>query len=431
MATKKKPRRLWRFIPTEGDTTSLFGGDVFTIEERQAGTGSVDEVTIKGEKFWRARYWMDDAKGVRVRKAVYAKTEAKVLQKLSNLRKTPTGSRDAKKLTLELYLTEHFLPGIEQQIRFNTFATYRRACKNHIIPRIGKAKLVSFTPSNASAWTAELANDGIGSRAKQQAFMVLKRAFAYAVTPLGLLERNPLSELHAPRVEKKTKHILGLDEIGKLLKAAQRTDWYVLILLAVATSMRQGELFGLQWKYVHLPEGYLRVMQALLVGPKGEPYLAPPKTEASKRRVELSPLLVQVLTEHKARQTDNPLGLVFPAAKGGFIRKDNFRRDVWLPLIEAAGLPDDVTFHGLRHAGNSLLVSQAGMSMKVAQERLGHETRGVTFDVYTHLEPGESKRAAHQMDKLLNRSGGLVKRVSKGSKKPNLTTKGGRKSPTL
>ncbi|HEY1680239.1 MAG TPA: tyrosine-type recombinase/integrase [Candidatus Tumulicola sp.] len=416
---KKKARKVAHIVQVEGYDDPLgIGGRFVTTQERQSGTGSIDRVTIKGEEFWRARYWMDDAKGVRVRKALYAKSESKVLQKLSNLRKTPTASRDAKKLTLEQYLTHHFLPGIEQQVRLNTFSTYDRACRNHIIPRIGKARLVSFTPSNANAWTAELAADETGARATQQAFMVLKRALGYAVTPLGLLERNPLSEMHAPRADKKTQHILGLDEVGKLLKAAQQTDWYVLILLAIATSMRQGELFGLQWKHVKLPEGYLRVVESLLIGRQGEPYLAAPKTEASKRRVELSPMLVQVLTDHKARQTDNPLGLVFPAAKGGFIRKDNFRRDVWVPLLEAAELPS-VTFHSLRHAGNSLLVSRAGVSLKVAQERLGHETRGVTFDVYTHLEPGESKRAAAQMDKLLNRSGGLVTGLvssSKGSK---------------
>jgi integrase len=73
-----------------------------------------------------------------------------------------------------------------------------------------------------------------------------------------MIESNPIYQLKAPKAEKKSQHSLDLEEIGRLLKAAQNTEWYVLILLALATSMRQRELFGLRWKYVNLPERYLR-----------------------------------------------------------------------------------------------------------------------------------------------------------------------------
>jgi integrase len=409
----RKPRRLARVIEEIGYEDPLgLGGRFVMFEERKAGTGSIDQVWIKGQRFWRARTWVEDAKGVRVRKAVCAKTETAVLKKLAALKDAPAASRDAKKLTLAQFLEGHFIPGIEQRVRINTFKTYERACRNHIIPHIGKVKLLAFTPSNANAWTAELAAAGVGSRATQQAFMVLKRAYSYAVTPLGMLQRNPLNELRAPKSDKKPQHIIGQAEIGRLLKAAQDTRWYVLILLSIATSMRQGELFGLQWKYVNLTEGYLQVVEALLLGRQGEPYLGPPKTDASKRRVELPKKIVAVLKAHKAQQTDNPLGLVFPALKGGFIRKDNFRRDVWLPLLKAAKL-SSIKFHSLRHAGNSLLVSHGQVSLKIAQQRLGQATSGVTFDVYTHLRPGESTQAASQMERLLEETGGLVTGVSR------------------
>lgn len=57
------------------------------------------------------------------------------------------------------------------------------------------------------------------------------------------------------------------------------------------------------------------------------------------------------------------------------------RRD-FKPGDEGGGRPR-ITFHDLRHAHASYL-ARAGMSAKVAQERLGHATPQVTTVVYTH-----------------------------------------------
>lgn len=52
--------------------------------ERKAGTGSVDTIrNVRGQLLHRARYWTNSATGVRVRRAVYGKTEAIVLRNLA------------------------------------------------------------------------------------------------------------------------------------------------------------------------------------------------------------------------------------------------------------------------------------------------------------------------------------------------------------
>jgi integrase len=166
--------------------------------------------------------------------------------------------------------------------------------------------------------------------------------------------------------------------------------------------MRFGELFGLRIGDLRLDEGYLRVTKQLVNGRNGLE-LGEPKTPASKRRSDLPATTVEVLREHlkKLDGKPNEYGLVFPNRTGGFIDHNNFRSEVFKPLLIAAELPD-CTFHSLRHAGNCMLASGGGVSMKALQARLGQATSKTTFDVYTHLFEGDGRRAADAMDVLLS-----------------------------
>lgn len=146
--------------------------------------------------------------------------------------------------------------------------------------------------------------------------MVLKRAYNYAMD-LDLCDRNPLQRLRAPKAPKKLQHAYGLEEVGKLLATAEGSPWYPLFFTAIATSMRQGELFGLTWDNVYLDAGYLRVTRQLVNGHDGLE-LGEPKTPASKRRIDLSPEAIAVLRAHRKASERNPLNLVFVNEAGGF-----------------------------------------------------------------------------------------------------------------
>ncbi|MET8291978.1 hypothetical protein ABZV80_43680 [Streptomyces sp. NPDC005132] len=69
------------------------------------------------------------------------------------------------------------------------------------------------------------------------------------------------------------------------------------------------------------------------------------------------PELAHHLAEHaEAGRT----GLVFVGARGGVLRRNNFRR-IWLRALAAAGL-GDVHFHDLRHTGNTLAATGGAKS---------------------------------------------------------------------
>ena len=65
-------------------------------------------------------------------------------------------------------------------------------------------------------------------------------------------------------------------------------------------------------------------------------------------------------------------------------------------LAKAKGLPR-IRFHDLRHTHATHLLAN-GVHSKVAQERLGHASVGVTLDLYSHVLPGMQEDAAAKVD---------------------------------
>lgn len=52
--------------------------------------------------------------------------------------------------------------------------------------------------------------------------------------------------------------------------------------------------------------------------------------------------------------------------------------------VEKAGISDDVTFHTLRHAFASMLITGLKMDVESVSRQLGHETSSITLSIYSH-----------------------------------------------
>jgi integrase len=74
--------------------------------------------------------------------------------------------------------------------------------------------------------------------------------------------------------------------------------------------------------------------------------------------------------------------LVFPNEFGGFLSPQKVR-DRLDALLRRAGLPR-VRFHDLRHSAATRWLKH-DMHPKVASERLGHASVGITLDLYSHV----------------------------------------------
>ena len=84
--------------------------------------------------------------------------------------------------------------------------------------------------------------------------------------------------------------------------------------------------------------------------------------------------------------------------RGTLLRRDYFNREIWKPAIAAAQLPEDATFHDLRHTFASTALAE-GVPISEVSRWLGHKSITTTVDLYGHLVPEASGRARDALDK--------------------------------
>lgn len=139
-----------------------------------------------------------------------------------------------------------------------------------------------------------------------------------------------------------------------------------LVLLAMNTGLRRGELFGLSWSDVNIAEKLLTVTAG----------------NAKSRKARHVPLNAEALDVLKRwKEQGDGEGLVFPGAGGAKLTNVN---KSWDGLTDDAKLPD-FRFHDLRHHFASKLV-MAGVDLNTVRELLGHADIAMTLR-YSHLAP--------------------------------------------
>ncbi|WP_292310327.1 tyrosine-type recombinase/integrase [Mesorhizobium sp.] len=84
----------------------------------------------------------------------------------------------------------------------------------------------------------------------------------------------------------------------------------------------------------------------------------------------------------------------------------------WVRVLGKTTLPR-IRFHDLRHTHASQMLS-AGVHPKVASERLGHSSIGITLDLYSHVMPGMQADAAEQVDAALQAAISSERKVADG-----------------
>lgn len=139
-----------------------------------------------------------------------------------------------------------------------------------------------------------------------------------------------------------------------------------LVLVALNTGLRRGELFGLTWQHVNLATKVVTVA-------------AGTAKSGRTRHVPLNAEALDVLTRWRAQAAGT--GLVFANAEGK--RFGNVQTS-WERLMVAAALPD-FRFHDLRHSFASKLVMR-GVDLNTVRELLGHADIKMTLR-YAHLAP--------------------------------------------
>jgi integrase len=147
------------------------------------------------------------------------------------------------------------------------------------------------------------------------------------------------------------------------------------------------------------------------VGEGAQLHEGAPKTDKSRRVIDIDPDTVAVLRAWRSDRAGLSLALVRPGAlvfsdlEGNHLHPERFWRTFRSALTQCrAALGEDalpvITIHDLRHTHASLLLS-AGEPPKTVSERLGHASITVTLGAYGHVMPGDQKGAASRFAALI------------------------------
>ncbi|MCA9831523.1 MAG: site-specific integrase [Dehalococcoidia bacterium] len=360
----------------------------------------------------------DPASGKRV--SIYSKDEDDAVRELGKAREAiedGLGLGDAR-LTLGAYLGT-WLQGVKPTVRPTTYKRYEQLVRLQIVPRAGNLRVKSLTPVHLRALYSKLQTEPRARRKKDSAPLaprtvghvhrVLHAALEQAARD-GLIARNVASLVSPPKVPYEEMAILTPEQVKRLIATVKGDRHEAMIVLAVTSGMRLGELLGLRWADVDLDEPAVRVVRSL-APVDGKLVYQEPKTSRSRRTVTLTQTAVVSLKEHRKRQAAEELAavgwirndLVFPTPIGMPQHPATFGAE-WRILRDRAGLPATFRFHDLRHTCASLALA-GNVPVPDVSAMLGHANPAITLSIYSHALPGSLKNAADAMDRILEAAG--------------------------
>lgn len=255
------------------------------------------------------------------------------------------------------------------------------------------------------------------------------RAFFRWSVAAGLVKHDPMTGLEPPKAGRKEARFLSPHELERIVAAIHadaavkgglvrpgEAVWLAgLVVFAVSTGMRLGEIVALRWGDVDLDHGFLTVRNR----PDGR------TKSGHDRRIPLVAGALLVVRDRAGAQraagAEDSDAYVFESPRGGrldpgYVSK-RFKRAARL-----AKLNEDIHFHSLRHTAASWLIVR-GVPLAIVQSVLGHASITTTMR-YSHLAPGAMQA---EMDRALGeiaRGEGRVEEPMpfyKGSTNPRLT----------
>ncbi len=359
---------------------------------------------------WEAMY--TDAAGKR--RSIYAKTRVEVASQLAAaIRDRDKGilSADAR-MTVEQYLTTWLQTMRPPRIRESTWLRLETHLRLHAIPAIGKVRLRDLNQSHLRQLYALCLAKGLAPTTVNHLHGALHQALKEAMGD-DVIPRNVAALVKPPRVEKRETPICTAEQVDALLGAAKGHRLEALLLLEVATGLRNSELLALKWSHIDMTCGVLHVKQTRSRVAKG--YVDErPKTESGRRDITLIPSALDALRAHKRRQAEERLALgeawkdedrVFPSSIGTALDASNLDKQ-WDKLRTRARLPDEMHFHDLRHSAASWLISK-GVPLTKVSKMLGHADPSITLRIYAHSLPGDQAEVATAMEQILSRPASL------------------------
>ena len=346
-----------------------------------------------------------DAKGRRLRDYITVEGTKKEAQRIltEKLNELNKGTYiEPSKLTVDELLDQWLEVYVTPSLAPYTVRGYKTNIDKYIRPKIGEVPAQKLVPMQIQEIYKGMQTDGLSPRTIRYVHTTLHEALQYAFK-MQLIPRNPADFVSVPKLVKYKSEVFEEDEVVKMLEAAKDTDMEAPLHLSVGLGLRRGELLALKWSDIDYNKRQVTICRNL-VYVDGQYIFKAPKSESGNRTIEMPRSMTAVLKKHWRKQLEYKLlfgseysddNLVCcrpngtPYIPGSFSHK-------FSEFLKVNKLRQ-IRLHDLRHTNASLML-QYNVPAKVASQRLGHSSIGITLDTYSHIIGNLQTEAADKID---------------------------------
>ena len=291
------------------------------------------------------------------------------------------------------------------KIKPSTFQRYESIYRKYIKEsEIAGLKLIDITTLKLQQFYNKLSKTYSYSQIKYLNAL-LKTFFNWCIDSSYIL-RNPCLKVDIKGNKneivtcyRKEVEILSEEEISIIKKYIKGSNVDLLILLDLATGLRQGELLALDWKNIDLKNKTLKVERSVKEvyvyenedNRHIETIFQIPKTQNSFRTISIPDVIIDVL-----RKQTNKTGLLFHDSNGNPLRAKNVSYQ-WKRILKECNIPHK-KFHAIRHTYASMLLKN-GVDIETVAELMGHTAVSIT-QIYLHSSTSQKQEAVNKLNYL-------------------------------
>jgi integrase len=314
---------------------------------------------------------------------------------------------EPSKITVAQFL-DRWLDHIASQVAPRTRERYGEIVRTYLAPAFGAVPVAKLQAIAISAAYAAMLSGGrrkggggLSPRSVHHCHRILSQALAQAVR-WRMLSRNPCDEVDPPRVERREMKAWDVATMAQALESARLHRVFMPMLLAGMLGLRRGEIAALRWRHIDLDRAQVAIMESFEQTRQGVRLKAPKSGRG--RRVALPARVVAELRAWRIKQAEELLKLgvrvndecfVCASEDGQPVQPQSLTHS-WHRFLARTKFPR-VRFHDLRHSHATHMLA-SGVHPKIASERLGHATVGLTLDTYSHVIPGMQEDAVARID---------------------------------
>jgi integrase len=367
---------------------------------------------VNGQKYYRVSATFGrDSNGKVIRKYFYGKTKKEAEKKLEEYKNSLRDGISTTNMYFSSSMKTWLFEFIRSSVKESCFDRYECTFRTHLENAPFKYKNIKDISSlEIQRYYNKSFKDGTTTATIKRFNKLLKRFFNYCVSE-GYISRNPCANIVIPCEKESSKEeveVFTKEELSKIIKYNYNKIIKPIILVALATGMRQGEVLGLKWEDLNYETMEISIKRTVtcyaeIDGDKRKTVrkVHSPKTKNSIRNIPLPSSLIPVFEKAKKDQalnklklgekynTDN-IGFIFLTDKGTLQNKSCITKS-WTLYLKNCGVKHR-KFHTLRHT-YATLQFENDLPLKTVSNLLGHSNINITADIYTHVLKKEKEKA--------------------------------------